>query len=310
MTILSIDGGRSHCRVRVRPDAGPPVEVTGPALPSIGGPGSLPGILRALDEVLATLAHPRVQVTVAGLAGVLAQWEHAPGLAEALAARTGARRVIVTGDLVTAHAGALRLDPGVVLAAGTGAVAFALGPGGCTSRADGWGHLLGDEGSGFWIARAGLAAALAHRDGRGGSAVLHARAEALYGPLEHLPQTVHRDGQPVAAIARFAPEVAAAARAGDPLAAGLWTDAGRRLAAAAAAAARRVLREDAAPVSYTGGLFDAGELLLEPLRVELSRRAPGLTLRAPAGTALDGAELLATIQPLPGGLGYVHVVGP
>lgn len=308
MTILSIDGGRSRCRARLRPTSGAPAEATGPALPGLGGAASLPGILRAVDEALARLPSHQADVTVAGLAGVLAQWEHAPALAEALAARTGARRVVVTGDLVTAHAGALRLEPGVVLAAGTGAVAFAVGPDGRTARADGWGPLLGDEGSGFWIARAGLAAALAHRDGRGGSGVLRARAEALYGPLERLAQVVHHDGAPIATIAWFASEVAAAAREGDTVAAGLWIDAGRRLAATAVAAAEQVLR--AAPLSYTGGLFDAGELLLEPLRAELARRSPRLTVWSPAGTALDGAELLATRYPLPRELGYVHVLAP
>jgi hypothetical protein len=59
-------------------------------------------------------------------------------------------------------------------------------------------------------------------------------------------------------------------------------------------------------VSWAGGLFEAGDLLLPPLRAELARRAPQMELRPPAGGALDGAELLAGVDPLPAQLGQWH----
>lgn len=59
-------------------------------------------------------------------------------------------------------------------------------------RADGWGHLLGDCGSGAWIGRAGLEAAMRAYDGRsGGSAALLARAEKLFGPAAGLPGALY-----------------------------------------------------------------------------------------------------------------------
>ncbi|MFJ6997920.1 BadF/BadG/BcrA/BcrD ATPase family protein, partial [Streptomyces sp. NPDC003090] len=95
----------------------------------------------------------------------------------ALGAALGVRRLALASDAVTAYAGALGTVPGTVVAAGTGLVALG------TDlvrwrRADGWGHLLGDCGSGAWIGRAGLEAALRAHDGRrGGSPALLARAE-------------------------------------------------------------------------------------------------------------------------------------
>src|SRR5581483_2138299 len=54
---------------------------------------------------------------------------------------------------------------------------------------DGWGHLLGDAGSGFWIGRRGLDAALRAHDGRrGGSPVLARLVERDIGPLDRLPE--------------------------------------------------------------------------------------------------------------------------
>lgn len=310
-SVLAIDGGRSGCRVRWRRDDGSIREADGPPLPYLRGHAPVDALVAAigiaLDEVRATAA----AVVVAGLAGIFEQPEVARPVAERLAARTGAVRVVVTGDLVTAHAGALGLgqDPaglraGVVLAAGTGAVAFAVGSDGRTARADGWGYLLGDEGGGFWIGRRGLAAALAHRDGRGGSAGLHDRAEARFGPIERLSELVHATDEPAGLVASFARDVAAAAEGGDAVARAIWVEAADHLAATVAGAAS-ILDDGAGAVSCTGGLFGAGALLSAPLRSALARVAPALRVEEPRGTPLDGAESLAHVAAFPDGLGAV-----
>lgn len=306
-SVLCLDAGRSGCRVRLHPATGAVAERRGRGITYVHGSAGVARVLEALDDVMAGLPTTRAEVVVAGVAGLREGAPQAAPLAAALAQRTAARRVVVTGDLVTAYVGALGLEPGVVVSAGTGAVALAIGADGGTARSDGWGYLLGDEGSGFWIGRAGLAAALASHDGRGGSAALRRRAKAFFGPLEQLPDALYGRADAVPAVAGFAPQVAAAARDGDWAAADLWDQAGRRLAAAAAAAAGAVPARVLA-ASWTGGLFAAGELLLGPLREELRDRAPHLRLRPPAGTALDGAHRLAGVDPLPPGLGYNHVV--
>jgi N-acetylglucosamine kinase-like BadF-type ATPase len=314
--VLALDGGRSGCRARARLPTGEASESAGPPLPYVRGKEAPTRIASSLEGALVGLAVSRAEVVVAGLAGIFQHPEVAAPVAAALAERTAARRVVVTGDLVTSYAGALglevgtrRLDPGVVVAAGTGAVAFAVGPAGDTASADGWGYLLGDEGGGYWIGRAGLAAALAHRDGRGGSAALLARAEARFGPVERLPDLVYGTDAPSGLIATFAHEVAAAVDDdGDGVAADIWQEAGRLLGRTAAAAAA-VLDGGHGSASYTGGLFASGPLLVEPFRAELARRCPDLELRSPAGSALDGAELLAELDPFPSSLGHVHVAG-
>ena len=310
-SVVAIDGGRSGCRVRWHHDDGSTREAVGPPLPYVRGHAPADALVAAigiaLDEVRAT----DVEVVVAGLAGIFEQPEVARPVAERLAARTGAIRVVVTGDLVTAHAGALGLArdpaglrPGVVLAAGTGAVAFAVGADGRTSRADGWGYLLGDEGGGFWIGRRGLAAALAYRDARGGSLALQARAEARFGSIERLPELVHAADEPAGLVAPFAREVAAAAEGGDAVARAIWVEAAEHLAATVAGAAS-ILDDRATAVSCTGGLFGAGALLTSPLRTALARVAPTLRLEEPRGTPLDGAEALARVEAFPDGLGAV-----
>src|SRR6184192_4367337 len=56
-------------------------------------------------------------------------------------------------------------DARIVLA-GTGSVAFGRNDAGEEARAGGWGPIIGDEGSGYFIARTGLSAILRAYDGR------------------------------------------------------------------------------------------------------------------------------------------------
>jgi glucosamine kinase len=102
----------------------------------------------------------------AGLAGVGNRTERE--IVERTLARSGvAGHVAVRSDGETALIGALGGRPGLLLIAGTGSVAYGRAVDGRVERCGGWGMMLGDEGSGFAIARAGLHAALLSVDGRG-----------------------------------------------------------------------------------------------------------------------------------------------
>ncbi|MFE0515292.1 N-acetylglucosamine kinase [Streptomyces sp. NPDC058964] len=208
----------------------------------------------------------------------------------ALARELGVRSVALAADAVTAYVGALGPRPGAVIAAGTGLIAIGTD---LTRwrRADGWGHLLGDCGSGAWIGRAGLEAALRAHDGRdGGSARLLACAEELFGPMPGLPGRLYPRSDRAAVLASFAPRVAACAEA-DPVAADILRTAARHMADSAAA----VCPTAGEPrIALTGGLFRTGDPLLVPLGEELAARLPHAR-RVPAeGDPLHGAVQVAT----------------
>jgi glucosamine kinase len=281
-----------------------------------------------------------------GMTGVLRPGPAAAAVAEAVRALLPARRVLVTSDVVTGYCGAVGLGPGVVVAAGSGMIALAAGPLG-VARVDGWGYLLGDAGSGFEIGRRGLAAALRAHDGRGGSALLAEFAMEVFGPLDGVVEAVYGAGNPVGAVAAFAAKVAEAARRGDPHATGIWADAATEVADTALAAAARALGpapaaaiggqgRDGAPrpgavaggeslldgqvlvdgepggggqatLSWTGGLFDAADLLLEPVLARIAAARPELAARPPLGSALVGGYRLTTAPPGHPLLELVHV---
>jgi len=305
-SFLVVDGGRSRCRVAViGPDGVREATGEGRGLPADEG---VQAVVQAVGEAVALCSvNPEtIDAVSAGLAGMLGDAGHAPEVAERLARLLGLKRVVLTGDVVTAYAGALGPTPGVVLVAGTGAVALGVsadagggrGDPGHWVRTDGWGHLLGDAGSGYWIGRRGLDEALRAQDGRAGSAVLAGLAESHLGPLDAVPRRVAAAPSPVAAVAAFAVLVADAARRGDAVARGIWTEAAGELATSAAACARRLFPpETPVPISWSGGLFAAEDLLLGPFLERLSELIPDALPTPPAGDGLDGAAALAGSVP-------------
>src|SRR5688572_31330836 len=82
-----------------------------------------------------------------------------------------ARTLVVNDALIALVAGAGE-QPGVVVVAGTGSIAYGRDGGGRAARSGGWGYLLGDEGGGFWIGRAALMAVVRAFDGRGPATML------------------------------------------------------------------------------------------------------------------------------------------
>ena len=76
-------------------------------------------------------------------------------------------RILVVNDALIALQAGVGDAPGIVIVSGTGSIAYGRNDHGEASRAGGWGYVLGDEGSGYWIGRLALRAVVRHADGRG-----------------------------------------------------------------------------------------------------------------------------------------------
>ena len=273
---VGVDGGGSRTRAVVagedlvpmgRGASGPANAATRP-LPLV-----VETVLEAVSDaaVSAVVQAERAEGVGVGLAGVASA-----GLAEPLTAaleeRFGAGKVLVTTDARIALAGAATGEPdgpGLVLIAGTGAIAYGRNRAGVEARAGGWGPLLGDEGSGYAIARQGLAAVVRDLDGRGPKTaireLLFASERGVHTLEERLARVSRSEGG-AGDVAAYFPVVLKAARAGDGEARRILEDAGRELALAAVTVIRKLgLEQETFPVSTIGGVFSAGDLLLGPL---------------------------------------------
>jgi N-acetylglucosamine kinase-like BadF-type ATPase len=73
-------------------------------------------------------------------------------------------QVIIESDAFIASIGAIGIDPGILLIAGTGSIVIGRDKDRTMFRVGGWGPHFGDEGSGFWIGREAIRAALRSLD--------------------------------------------------------------------------------------------------------------------------------------------------
>jgi N-acetylglucosamine kinase-like BadF-type ATPase len=291
LSIVGFDVGASGIRGIVEFEGGQRKFQSERPLPRKRGRVHVDQLSGVLAESAGDAIHP-FDVICIGMAGLPDLVDAPERLAGLIAHDLGALTVVLAGDAVTTHIGALEFAAGTVIAAGTGVVALGTDYEQCWRRADGWGALLGDEGSGAWIGRRGLTAALRARDGRGGSTVLLERMVDEFGSVENAVDAIYSSKSPSYPLGRFAPVVAASAEEGDEISRAIWHEAGTLLAQTAVAASAEVGNQ----FSWGGGLFESGELLLAPFRAELHNLRPQAVLTEPAGASVDGALRLARAQ--------------
>jgi N-acetylglucosamine kinase-like BadF-type ATPase len=298
-TILAVDVGRTGCRAALWSDNDPVALGTTKGEGSIGltvpdGAAITEAVVRSLAvSLLQKTGRSRIDAVGIGVPGGLAAQQEARELAERVLASLPASSAAVTSDAVTSHAGAFAGAPGVVLAAGTGAVAIALGEEEKFRRIDGLGPWLGDEGSGAWIGLRGLRAAARADDDRGPATALQAVAQTRFGSLQQLAVRLSAEQNPARMMASFAPAVAQAAEQGDPVALQLMHRAAVALSQLVIAGAKALNKSDPVPVAITGGLANMGRVLLEPLHDELGRSEIPLQIMTAQGTSIDGARRMA-----------------
>jgi len=242
------------------------------------GRAAIPGRVAALGAGLAGADDPTVQQRLTRALGEA-------GLAEV---------VFVDHDAAAALAGGTALQPGIVIIAGTGSVAFGIDDGGRRARAGGWGPLLDDEGSGYAIGREALRAAMRAYDGRGEETALSEAVARRFGlgTLASLKMSVRTLS--IDEVAALAPLAVAAAREQDAVALAILARAGEGLAAMVAAVARALGWERAGfPLVMVGGMFEAGEEIREPLMRALRTRVSTVTQAEARFPPEVGAALLA-----------------
>jgi N-acetylglucosamine kinase-like BadF-type ATPase len=262
---------------------------------AVGARVATESLLRATDEAIdrAGLEPKQLDAGVLAIAGTDTN---------AVAEHVGAARPgnwVVVNDVVGAWAAATGAQPGVGVISGTGSNVFGVGPEGRSWRAGGWGHILGDEGSGYWLAARSLRAALADRDCSGPPTALSDAVVEFFGvrSVEALATLVYSKPLTKSQIAAFAIETARAAHAGDAVARALFERAAVELGAQVVAVIEQTGLSGRFPVGLIGSAFKAGSLFVDPLTTLVRRVAPGVTVAvvemAPVGGCLQLAARAA-----------------
>jgi N-acetylglucosamine kinase-like BadF-type ATPase len=214
---------------------------------------------------------------------------------------------IVVNDVVGAWATATGGGPGVAAIAGTGSNVFGVGGEGAELRAwraGGWGHVLGDEGSGYWLGVQSLKAALRHREASGPPTALSDAATAFFGEptVEAVAQCVYAKPLTKGEIAAFAIETAKLAEQGDAVARELYEWGARELGQQIAAVIRQTGLADTPagggpppefPVGLIGSAYKAGRVYVEPLTRVIHECAPGARVATVEMAPVGGSLVLA-----------------
>lgn len=306
MPELAFDLGQTQTRLRLIDAAGSTSELELDGFRY--GSDLFETIIDRCVTAVQAFGNPVVEAVAGGVTGLYGRAPDLKGLREALSTSINARRVIIADDAVTSHLGAFVAREGTLVAAGTGLVGLSIGPAGAV-RVDGVGSLIGDNGSGWWIGREGIIAALSVIDGRsGGSVPLLVALQRQFGSANDVPSMIAASRFPVRLVASFAPAVAAVAREGDLIARDIWAQAARYIADAVIGGSMRAgfRRDTAFSWAVSGRLTGAGDLLDPVLNHVVAEHFPHAARGTVTGTSLDGAQALLhysnpmTLAPLVG----------
>lgn len=168
----------------------------------------------------------------------------------------------ITHDAEIALSGATAGEPGIIIIAGTGSMAFGRNAKNQTARAGGWGFVFGDEGGAFDLTRRALRAALQFEEGWGPSTILRDALLAATGAptANHLLHRFYTTDYSRTGIAAFAPLVTQAAEDGDAIALEILECAAERLAWFVEGVYRNLFTNESVPVAHIGGVFRSAPL--------------------------------------------------
>lgn len=211
------------------------------------------------------------------------------------AGRFGGAPTVIANDAEIVLAAGTPDGWGVAVISGTGSIVFGRHPSGKMARAGGWGHVLGDEGSGYAIGRAALRAVMWAFDGRGPATSLTQAVLthwALAAPTD-LVGRIYREEVRATDIAALARLVDAAAGAGDAVACAILRDAGRDLAITAEAVVRRLTLPAPTPCALAGGVVIHGSQARAAFLAAAAARGLALAPITPVEEPARGAVRLA-----------------
>lgn len=294
--LLAVDSGGSGTRVR-HSSLDRVVELP----PVSWAAGDVPARLAAtVASAWVTLGGPITDRVAVGVAATPGSDTEVARLATPVAEAVGAGEVVVANDAFTGHLAALGGGWGVSLVVGTGVACAgtAAAPGAGLVVVDGYGPLIGDLGSAYWIGRTALRAVLDDDlDGLPPSELTRIVLERC-GPLSTLPSRVHASTNAVTDIARLAPVVAFLADQ-EPRAREVLEQAARHLTTTVERAVRLVAAaspgDDPVPVAMGGKALSAGSWLAQRVADLVAVGPHPVAVRPASGQPLDGVAMLASL---------------
>lgn len=225
------------------------------------------GLLECLST--ANLAYSDITYAFIAAAGYHDIDEDDPLIESAIEKAMNSIPFSVGNDMENAFAGALAMNCGINIVAGTGSIAYGKDSFGNTYRCGGWHHIFGgDEGSAYWFGCQLIREFTRQYDGRDTKTALYYHLKDTYGlttASDILNLTVIDWDFDRSKVASLSTSVYELAKLGDPHALTFYCMAAKELSDMILATRNSLNFTTTVNVSYTGGVFKSGMYLLDPL---------------------------------------------
>ncbi|WFO75137.1 hypothetical protein J4526_08695 [Desulfurococcaceae archaeon MEX13E-LK6-19] len=285
MFIAGIDAGATKTKVVITDSNGHILAKT------MGGPGN-PTALgwdNALSNIVETLRNALQQAKLDYVDKIIASvaytgWGKYRGrYVETFIREKIARQVIVLEDYKASLYTCFPEGEGIIYIMGTGSSCYGYYRG-KEALVGGWGHLLGDEGSGYYVGREGITAALKYFDGRGEPTLLlrYLREWGKQDSVYEIVSMIYTSNSPKTLIASFAPYVVKAYNEGDDVAARILRNAVKEALLTIKTCIEK-LHYDRREIGFTGGFYSGAKNILAKLIDSESEKILGfkITIKEP-----------------------------
>ena len=276
MYFLGIDGGGTKTSFSLIDEKGNLLTrvIKGTCHPAQIGFENLEKLLfEGLDEITKEMKISKTDINYSylGLAGFGIVKEIADKISIVVSKVFKEMKYTLNSDVRVAIAGALACEDGINIVAGTGSIVLALKDEEL-KRCGGWGYSVGDEGSAYWIGKKALAIFSKESDGRlEKSHLYHIFKEKLsldkdYQIISFVNEKIKGDRGEIAKLAALCSQ---AATLGDKAAINIFNEAAYELSEMVKVLLKNYQGNEV-KISYAGGVFKSGDLILKPLKENLS----------------------------------------
>lgn len=282
--ILAIDGGGTKTEATLRTLDGTilyQAKSSGSNYSVVGLQQVEKVLLSILTEMSDVYPEMRVDIAIFALAGIdSSEDERKVRLVVEKVCRSShlaVGKLMIENDAESVMRGVLKNKPGVLLLSGTGSIAYGQDREGRVIRAGGWGHLAGDEGSGYWIGTEVIRAVFKSVDGRGPATILKSAVFNKLGlqSVRDLETWLYREPYAVDQIAQLTKVLEVCSREGDREALRITEEAADELAQLIGSVVRRCeLETERCPVFVGGGVVTNSTVLFTAIAKRVTKEFP------------------------------------
>lgn len=196
----------------------------------------------------------------------------------------------VDNDSVNGWAGSLNAKPGINLVLGTGSIAFGIDDNGNKMRCGGWGYFVGDEGSGYYIGKKIINIFSKMSDGRYEKTLIYDKVKErmqLIDDYDVITKSINMSRDEIASLSVILGD---AIKDNDKYAIELLDDLTDEVSLIINTMAEKMYFEDVIKVSYSGGVFKLGNILIKSIQDKLNKN---IKIVSPFVGPSEGALILA-----------------